>query len=103
MTTPEAAQTSPGAPGMAGTGKITVVMLRQTFAEWQVFEHDGTWWAARGGVQAWSGPRSLIQRVLSSADLTVLAEKLCAQEWLDTMTEAELAAFYQASLVRDVT
>jgi hypothetical protein len=69
-------------------------MLRQPFPQWRVFEHDSTWWATRGGIQHWDGPRSLIHRVLSSADLTVLAGKLCAHEWLEGMNDDELAAVY---------
>ena len=87
----------PREPATVGHGQITTATLRHAFPQWQAFEHDGTWWAARGGTQEWAGPRSLLRRVLASADLTVLAEKLCVQDWLDNLDDDALTAVYQAN------
>jgi hypothetical protein len=76
-----------------------VGMLRETFPEWRVFEHGGVWWATRGGIQVWDGPRSLLLRSLTAPHLTVLAEKLCIQEWLDRLDDEALAAVYRGSLM----
>jgi hypothetical protein len=41
-------------------GEVTAEMLRQTFPEWRIFRSGDTWWAIRGGIQTWDGPRSLL-------------------------------------------
>ena len=65
-------------------GELTVGMLRATFsAQWRIFRAADTWWVIRGGMQVWDGPRSLLVRSLAASDLTALAERLCAQAWLD--------------------
>jgi hypothetical protein len=95
MSTRDAGHGAPsGPPASAAPGLVTAAMLRQTFPHWQIFCDDGTWWATRSGLEEWDGPRSLIRRVHASADLTVLADKLCAQDWLDHLDEAALAAVY---------
>jgi hypothetical protein len=66
-------------------------------SRWQIFHDDGIWWATRGGLEERDGPRSLIRRVHASADLTVLADKLCAQDWLDQLDDDALAAVYHGS------
>jgi hypothetical protein len=83
----------------AALGTLTVEMLRATFPEWRVFEHVGAWWATRGGIQVWDGPRSLIMRSLTAPDLTTLADRLCAQEWLDGLDDDALAAIYRGDSV----
>jgi hypothetical protein len=80
-------------------GTLTVGMLRETFPEWRVFEQGGVWWAIRGGIQVWDGPRSLLLRSHTASDLTVLAERLCVQEWLDGLDAEALAAVYRGSQV----
>ena len=78
-------------------GEITVEMLRQTFrAQWRIFQSGGSWWAIRGGLQTWDGPRSLLLRSLSAPDLVALADRLCAQAWLDSLDDEELAEVYRA-------
>jgi hypothetical protein len=76
-------------------GEITPEVLRNTFPAWRVFDGSGAWWATRCGVQEWTGPESLLRRVLCAPDLTALAEKLCLQEWLDGLGADELAAVYR--------
>jgi hypothetical protein len=87
--------TSERSKDFPGLGEITVEMLRQTFPEWRVFPTADTWWAIRGGLQAWDGPRSLLLRSLSAPDLVALADRLCAQAWLDGLDDEELAAVYR--------
>ncbi len=84
-----------GAHGDIAYGEITVEMLRQTFPQWRIFPSDGTWWAIRGGVQTWDGPRSLLLRSLTASDLMTLADRLCAQEWLDGLDDDALEAVYR--------
>ena len=84
-----------GSHGDATHGEITAEMLRQTFPYWRIFQSGGTWWAIRGGVQTWDGPRSLLLRSLTASDLTTLADRLCAQEWLDGLDDDALEAVYR--------
>ncbi len=84
-------------------GEITSDMLSHAFPQWRVFEQDGARWATRSGLQEWTGPQSLIQRVLIAADLAALAEKLCLQEYLDGLDPEELAAVYRDMLLPGTT
>ena len=79
-------------------GEITVEMLSQTFPRWRLFQSGGMWWAIRGGVQTWDGPRSLLLRSLTAPDLMTLADRLCAQEWLDSLDDDALEAVYQGEV-----
>src|SRR5215831_5774029 len=88
---------------MASLGTIEVGMLRETFPEWCIFSTSGTWWATRGGLQIWTGPRSLLLRVISATDLTALAERLCLQEWLDGLDDEALAGVYRQALASSTT
>ena len=83
----------------ASVGEITVEMISRTFRQWRVFEQDGTWWTTRGGLQVWDGPRSLLLRVITAPDLTVLADRLCAQEWLDGLDDEALDAVYRGDAI----
>jgi len=74
----------------ASLGEITPQVLRATFPDWRIFLSSTTWWAVRGGFQEFDGPRSLLHCTLTSADLTVLADKLCAQDYLGKLSDAEL-------------
>jgi hypothetical protein len=85
--------------GIASTGEITVEMISRTFRQWRVFEQRGTWWATRGGLQVWDGPRSLLLRVITAPDLTALADRLCLQEWLDSLGDDELEAVYRGDVL----
>jgi len=103
MTMPDASHDAPRDPAVparaigAAVGQITTAMIRQTFPHWRIFWQDGTWWAIRGGLEEQDGPRSLIRRVHASADLSVLADKLCAQDWLDNLDDDALAAVYRGN------
>jgi hypothetical protein len=74
-------------------------MITRTFRQWRVFEQDGMWWATRGGLQAWDGPRSLLLRVIIAPDLATLADRLCAQEWLDGLDDETLKVVYQGDVL----
>jgi hypothetical protein len=87
-----------GMSNVTDPGEITTDILAATFPQWRVFKHVGAWWAMRGGVQVWDGPRSLIMRSLTAPDLTTLAERLCAQEWLDGLDDYSLAAVYRGDI-----
>lgn len=76
-------------------GEITEAMLRETFPQWRIFGHLGAWWAARPGVRKDDGPESLLLRVVTAPDLTSLADRLCLQEWLDSLSPEQLAAVWR--------
>ena len=80
---------------MAGLAELTVGVLRAVFPHWLIFGESGKWWAARGGLVAWDGPRSLIQHVHTAPHLVALAERLCLQEYLDSLDPDELAAVWR--------
>jgi hypothetical protein len=81
--------------------EITAESLRGTFPEWRIFRTAGAWWAIRGGIQEWEGPRSLLRRAVSAADLTALAKRLCGQEWLDGLDAEALAAVYRGDVTEN--
>lgn len=90
------------APQAAGTGRapdwfgaLTAGMVRETFDHWWIFEACGKWRAFRSGMAAGEGPASLIQPVVTAAGLTGLAEQLCMQEWLQSLSAAELEAVWR--------
>ena len=99
---PQAATGDDSARNVASLGEITAEALRQTFPNWRIFPGDGVWWAVRGGWQAWEGPKSLLLCALTAPDLTMLAERLCLQEWLESLDEEALAAVYQGALAGNV-
>jgi len=81
-----------------GIGMLEADAVRETFSCWHIFTAHGAWWAMRGGLQEWSGPASLLARVLCAETLEALAEKLSLQEYLDLQTPAELAKAYRDGL-----
>jgi hypothetical protein len=80
---------------LGGTGEITPEMLMETFPRWRVFESGGIWWARRPGQQAADGPESLLQVAVGDRSLNGLADKLCLQEHLNTLTPDELTAVWR--------
>src|SRR5689334_16069511 len=65
--------------------------LRAAFPDWRLGGAPGNWFAVRGGLEATSGPRSLLRRCLSASTLSALADKLCLQEHLDGLSDHDLA------------
>jgi hypothetical protein len=86
---------------LASLGGITAEGLRETFRLWRIFKAGDVWWATRGGQQKWDGPESLLLCVLGTSGLTELAERLCLQEWLESLEPAELEAVYRGTLTGD--
>jgi len=84
-----------GVRDVASLGEITPETLTETFPHWRIFRTRGAWWATRGGMQQWSGPQSLLLRVITAPDMIALAERLCLQEWLDSLHPALLEAVWR--------
>jgi hypothetical protein len=99
MSNASEAEEDGGLHDVASFGEVTAPMLWATFPQWRIFESGGVWWATRGGIQEWDGPRSLLMRVLGTGDLNALAEKLCLQEWLDGLDDTALEAVYRGTLM----
>ena len=88
-------EAAPQAGVLAGEfGEITAAMLREMFDHWRVFEKDGRWWALRSDTVTEEGPQSLIHPLICAMTPEGLAELLSLQEWLRTMTSAELEALW---------
>lgn len=88
-----------GVRDLASLGEIAVEGLRETFPLWRIFKAGDVWWATRGGQQKWEGPESLLLCVLATSGLIELAERLCLQEWLESLEPAELEAVYRGPLM----
>lgn len=83
---------------LIGIAMLDAEAVGAAFPEWRIFQVPDAWWAARGGLQQWSGPASLLARVLSAGTLNALAEKLSLQAYLDQLSPDELAAAYRDGL-----
>jgi hypothetical protein len=75
--------------------QLDLDMLRAVFPDWRIHGSLGYWFAVHGGFVALDGPRSLLHRYLSATTLLELAEKLCLQEYLDGLSDQELADVWQ--------
>jgi hypothetical protein len=76
-------------------GELTPEVLQREFPGWRIFQGSADeWWATRAGRQQWTGPESLLKRMLGAADVDRLAERLCLQEWFDSLGPAQLEAVY---------
>lgn len=84
-----------GIRDIGALGPVTVEMLRDTFPKWRIFSQFGSWWATREGEQRLAGAQSLIRCVLVGSDLPVLGDKLCLQEWLDSLDALALDAVWR--------
>lgn len=81
---------------VASLGELTLEVLQREFPGWRIFRVSADeWWATRGGEQLWNGPASLLKRALGAADIEKLAERLCLQEWLDSLGPGQLEAVYK--------
>jgi hypothetical protein len=83
-----------------GLGPVTAEMLRDTFPQWHIFSQLGAWWATREGSQKFTGPQSLIRRVLVADSLAALGDKLCLQEWLDGLDPLALDQVWREMTMR---
>ena len=70
--------------------------LRATFPHWSIIEAEGWWFALRYGnyQEIYAGPRSLVRHTLRASTEAELAERLALQDYLDSLSEAELAQVY---------
>lgn len=70
--------------------------LRATFPHWLIFEAEGWWFALRRSnyQEIYAGPRSLVRHTLRASTEAELAERLALQDYLDSLSEAELAQVY---------
>lgn len=70
--------------------------VRATFPGWRIGEAPGNYYYAfRGGLVALDGPRSLLRRHLRADTLLALTEQLCLQNYLDGLSDQELAEVWQ--------
>lgn len=76
-------------------GQLDLESLGASFPNWRLGRASGNWVAVRGGLEAASVPRSLLRRHLSANTLEALAEKLCLQDYLDSLNDKELAEVWQ--------
>jgi hypothetical protein len=79
-------------------GRITVGMLRETFEQWTIGEAAGRFLAFRRGYFADSGPASLIRGCVIAGSPEGLADQLCMQAWLESLTEKQVAALWRERL-----
>lgn len=75
--------------------RLNLDMLRAVFPAWRIGSSPGYWFAARGGIDAPDGPRSLLRPYLSAGTLLELAELLCLQAFLDGLSDHELERVWQ--------
>jgi hypothetical protein len=75
----------------AGNRELDLDSVRATFPGWRIGGAPGNWYAFRGGLAALDGPWSLLRRHLRADTLMALAEQLCLQEYLDSLSDQELA------------
>jgi hypothetical protein len=71
--------------------------LRATFPHWTIFQSESWWFALRHGnyQEVYAGPRSLVRYTLRASTEAELAERLALQDYLDSLSETELAQLYQ--------
>jgi hypothetical protein len=87
-----------GEAGPQGSG-ITVEMLRETFPGWTIVPTAGRLLAFRRGYFDYSGPASLFRGCVVAGTPEGLADQLCAQAWLESLTEAEVGALWRRRLM----
>ena len=69
--------------------------LRAACPSWHIAGSSGNWYAFRGGLSMLDGPWSLLRHHLHATTLLDLAEQLGLQEYLDDLSEQELAEVWQ--------
>ena len=74
---------------------MDLASLRAACPGWHVAGSPGNWHAFRGGISMLDGPWSLLHRHLHADTLIVLAKQLGLQEYLDGLSEEELAEVWQ--------
>ena len=74
---------------------VDLEALRAACPGWHIAGVSGTWHAFRGGIFMLDGPWSLLRRHLHADTLPALAEQLSLQEYLDGLSEPELAEVWR--------
>lgn len=74
---------------------VDLEALRAACPGWHIAGVSGTWHAFRGGIFMLDGPWSLLRRHLHADTLLDLAEQLSLQEYLDDLSEQELAEVWR--------
>jgi hypothetical protein len=80
---------------VAPVEEVDLESLRAACPGWRIAGSSGNWHAIRSGVSMMDGPWSLLRRHLRADTLLVLAEQLGSQEYLDGLSEQELAEVWQ--------
>jgi hypothetical protein len=76
-------------------GQLDLESLRAACLDWHIAGSSGNWHAFRGGIFMLDGPWSLLRRHLRADTLLALAERLCLQAHLDSLSDQELAEVWQ--------
>jgi hypothetical protein len=76
---------------------VTLDQVSAEFKDWRVFEANGRVFAFRadGSWQATEGPESLLLAAVRAPDPGSLWRRLAVQEWLDSLSDEELAAVWE--------
>lgn len=90
-----------GVPDAASPGELTAEGLRETFSNWQIFPRDRSRRAVRGGTEKTGRPRIPPAAGTHRPGLTALAERLCIQDWLNSLNADELAEAYRSAITGD--
>jgi hypothetical protein len=80
---------------VAAAEALDLESLRAACPGWHIGGSSGNWHAFRSGVSMLDGPWSLLRRHLHADTLLALAERLCLQDYLDGLSEQELAEVWQ--------
>lgn len=80
---------------VAPAEEIDLELLRAACPGWHIAGVSGTWHAFRGGVFMLDGPWSLLRRHLHADTLLALAEQFGLQEYLDSLSDQELAEVWR--------
>jgi hypothetical protein len=79
----------------ASIEELDLDSVRRAFPGWHIGRSCGSWYAFRGGAVALNGPWSLLRCYLHAGTLPALAEQLSLQDYLDALSEQELAGVWQ--------
>ena|SRR5690348_16237821 len=74
---------------------VDLASLRAACPSWHIAGVSDTWHAFRGGIAMLDGPWSLLRRHLHADTLLALAEQLSLQDYLDGLSDQELAEVWQ--------
>jgi len=80
---------------VAPAEEMDLESLRAACPGWHIGGSSGNWHAFRSGVSMLDGPWSLLRRHLHADTLVGLAERLDLQEYLDSLSDQELAEVWQ--------